>query len=1055
MLSRISQSLAIVAFCCTLLCTGAKADTRDTVSKLLAEANFVAAKSLAQSELDKAQPRGGLESAYWQNQLGMIARAVGEYSKARSWFGQSLRTRTKFLGQHHKDTAVAMNNLALVEEKLGHLQRARRLLTRALKTNMALLGPSHSFTVSNLSNLGLLNLSLGNFREAREQLTTALTRTTSVEGWRSDNAATALSNLASFHITTLEFGNAEKLLLQALAVDEYRHGASHPFVATTLNNLGELYRLKGKATEAESAYRRAAEIDRTFTGSESTDYAIDQLNLAALYQLTGNYHGARTALEIALSTFQKILPDNVENAAIALSELGRLLWKQGDEEHALLMYHKAIHLFDIAFGSSSAETLQPLTDLATLYAARNDKPRVLKYMHQALRVARRSFGAQSPHTTRTMLALANALENAHEPDEAQKWLRKVEPLIRLNFGNSSIDAAYAELLQGRMLLQTRNQRSALRHARRALLLFQKLLPQLSYDIVDAHDLLSQIYEQQHDWRKSTFHASQASRIVAINQMGAASNARKANHFFRRDVDAIHLQAIRASVEAVRLAPGQTRYIASAFETADLMRETAIEEAMKSGALKFHVSNSRQLALLGRHSLLASNLEDLDHRIRDALLANRYAYGLFDHQLENLNQETRHALEVTDAELQRTVPNYREIRDQRLLTFTEMQQLLRDGEMLLYLLPSGNQTLALATTNRNAVASTLSISTSVLEAQISKLRTGLDPSKWKNTYEPFDRALAYHLYNVLLKPVEPMINHASTLYYVSGAPLASLPLAALVTSAPEGGAAGDSSPELLRSTPWLAKKLAIVTMPSALALKRLRAIRPRSKATQPLLGIGTPVFSSGGMPRSRGILRHAELELRMLATSLHAPDQPNLLLGTQATKAAFYQADPGRRRIIAFATHAIDQRASGLGEPALVLSPADDAIGTNDGLLPASEIAGLDLQADWIILSACNTAGDGSTTTNSLTRAFFQAGARSMLVSHWPIFDRAAAQITVGTINNFELRPERGQADALRKAMISAMMDTSHPLNAHPTTWAAFSLVGEVSQEKNRMGKPDH
>src|SRR5690606_35347987 len=130
----------------------------------------------------------------------------------------------------------------------------------------------------------------------------------------------------------------------------------------------------------------------------------------------------------------------------------------------------------------------------------------------------------------------------------------------------------------------------------------------------------------------------------------------------------------------------------------------------------------------------------------------------------------------------------------------------------------------------------------------------------------------------------------------------------------------------------------------------------------------------------------------------------VLLGDRATEREVKSlSDAGKlsqARIVHFATHGmISGELKGLAEPAIVLTPPIQASAEDDGLLTASEVAMLQLDADWVILSACNTAasdGEGE-ALSGLARAFFYAGAHSLMVSHWPVASDAAVRLATGAI----------------------------------------------------------
>ena len=166
------------------------------------------------------------------------------------------------------------------------------------------------------------------------------------------------------------------------------------------------------------------------------------------------------------------------------------------------------------------------------------------------------------------------------------------------------------------------------------------------------------------------------------------------------------------------------------------------------------------------------------------------------------------------------------------------------------------------------------------------------------------------------------------------------------------------------------------------------------------------------------------------------------LGPRATEARVKTQMLSQYRIVTFATHAlVAGELDGISEPGIVLTPPAQAMPQEDGLLSASEIAALSLNADLVVLSACNTASPngrpGADGLSGLARAFIAAGARGLVVSHW----RVASAATASLIERFGVGLAAGTppAQALRTAMLGELVKGGD--SAHPALWAPFFVVG--------------
>jgi CHAT domain-containing protein len=304
----------------------------------------------------------------------------------------------------------------------------------------------------------------------------------------------------------------------------------------------------------------------------------------------------------------------------------------------------------------------------------------------------------------------------------------------------------------------------------------------------------------------------------------------------------------------------------------------------------------------------------------------------------------------------------------------------------------------------------------------------------------------------------------------------------------------SGTEALRRGAWLSRSHALTVLPSVSSLKALRQFAKESHADRALIGFGNPLLdgpdaryatlaavarsktSCPELPKQRvatmskrrgllpismpsGLADSGELrsqvplpetadELCAVARDLRVTGE-DIWLGNRATEAEIkHLSEAGelaKYRIIHFATHgALAGQMRGNSEPGLILTPPNTATERDDGYLSASEIATLKLNADWVILSACNTAAggaEGAEALSGLARAFFYAGARALLVSHWAVASDATVKLITGAVGRMASDKGVGRAEAMRQAML-ALIDKGEAYETHPAFWAPFVVVGE-------------
>jgi CHAT domain-containing protein/tetratricopeptide (TPR) repeat protein len=989
-----------------------------------------------------------------------------------------IAAREHKLGRDHPDLIEPMRGLAEALVALQNWGEAERRVRRALALSEKA-GRKPTDRAQLLGTLAQIEQGLGRSDAAEQSLKQALALH---EEAAKAGGATPTAQLAHMY-TLLQLSglyqqsdrpqDASVLMERVLSMMEKLVGPDHPNVATQLEVVAGIYAMLRRYGEAETLRKRAIAINERAYGREHQNVALSLQGLGHLYRLQDRHDEALPLLLRALEIAEKRLGPQHPTLVPYLTEIAALYRTQQRFDDAEALFKRALALLESAQGVNplfvTSQKIPTLQSLGLLHMAQGRHQEGRPYLDRALAVSQELFGADHSVTGAMLHSIAIHLVDQGLIDDAERYFARALP-IALKTGD---ELSQADNIAGMSMVHFKRNDFARAHAamRDASARYLALDQRAGVGVAKPGAAIphAEVY---------LLHAVAAFRLAETD--AAATDALRDEAFQMMQRAQNSQAATSVGQMAARFASGTGALANLLRERQDLAAEWRTSDKQLTDALSAlpaQRNSEKEQTLRSRLQMMAGKLAALDQRI-----AREFpAYAALT------NPEPLSVASV-----------------QKLLAPSEALVLIgsRREQSLVWVVTANAAQWALVPLGEEQLTREVAALRCGLDSAAWDADTQLDcaaalgKERSPGRPLPFDVSRAHALHEALFGPFRAAIKDKHLLVAASG-PLASLPLSVLVTEKPASAFPANASQ--YADVAWMAKSHAVSILPSVPSLASLRGVAKPSAARNPFLGIGNPLLTGpGGEDRRawskqacapdaksfsvrvaakavvekynklfRGTLadgsvlrRQAPLpetadELCAVARDLGA-GEADVALGSRATEAAIKQLnDRGQLagyRVVHFATHGLlageTESLGSKAEPALLLTPPDKATDADDGLLTASEVAKLRLDADWVVLSACNTAAGGKAGAqpfSGLAGAFFYAGARALLVSHWYVDSEAAVKLVTRLFAEAKRNPAAGRAEAVRQAMLAVMADTSRPAErsaAHPSVWAPFVIVGE-------------
>jgi len=751
-------------------------------------------------------------------------------------------------------------------------------------------------------------------------------------------------------------------------------------------------------------------------------------------------------------------------------EIANIYFGQGRFSEALPKYKQSIALAEKTYDRGMYWII-PQAGLGICYWALGRLEEAGHILEKAVQLIQKRYGTDPMFIIKDHLASIKM--DLAEIYIAQGRYGEAKPLLKHAFelkksdgkewaGTEAVNLRFAQLYnaQGRY-------RDALKLLKRAIPVLEEFYGSDSR-LVSAYNIQSITYQGLNQHQKaieSIRRAANNYRRAYERTAGNRSSIRLSELQQMRD---IYINYADALINFMKVKDNQRNDLANeAFEVGQLARVTTTSAALAGMGARFAAGDNQLAHLVRERQDLSKQWRRLKNEIDDAV--GRSPHDQAKEKVSAIRAELADIdlrRQELDKKITKEFPAYNQLIGSFAIRLEEVQKLLGQDEALItYLLGDKHSYLWVVRSHFTEVY-VLECSAEKIETMIKQLRQGLDPTGVSQLTDirPFDIETAYQLYQNILAPAESTLNGVNNIIIVPDKALQSIPFGVLVTQKPPSPITEFAS---YRGVAWLGHKYGLTTLPSVSSLKTLRVFAKKSKAKELFAGFGDPLLA-GDRGSGRGItlvmlfsqgnvadkeiikslprLPETADELKAIAKALNT-DIKNVYLKGQATETRVKTMDLFSKQVIAFATHGlVAGEITGLAEPALVLTPPEQSTEKDDGLLTASEVAQLKLNADLVLLSACNTAaGDGTPRAEGLSglaKAFFYAGSRSLVVSHWAVSSDAAVELTTGMFDESANHPEIGKSEALRRSMLTLMNNDNKSYYAHPMFWAPFVIVGE-------------
>jgi CHAT domain-containing protein len=988
--------------------------------------------------LDRLRRQPDLTDPARLQQIAQLSAQLRDFKNALEFYQRALTALKKQHSRPHPSVAAVLERMAALHAARNDRERALACRLEALAIREKL--PEDEGLASSLEAVGHWHFDQDDHDRALPYFQRALAIRRKLYGTFHDAVADLLHVVGVCHLHRGEYKEALAAQQEALRQRQILHGKFNPLAATCLSEIGNTYRRQGEFSKARDYYLQDLAMQRQFHGNRPhRDVAISLTNVGIACHEQGDYAQAFRYHQQALEMFRQVFPTPTVETAQALTEMGLTCQPLGKPDRARKCLEEALALKRKLYPGAHPLVLVSVNNLLVLCLEQGDDKRAQELATEVRDLLARLPNPRHPVVLHTRMRLVQAYHSTRQYAAALKAVDETLALLRLaTDAPFDLDKLRAADLQPLPLTVQ------LLHARGAIL--DSALPD--------RPTPAQLAACERSYSLALAVVQRVRREV-LQRDDSKLRLGKWNYA----LIGRHIDVCRRLYEQ----GGDPRYLEAAFTTAELGRARVFAESL--GRSRAGLIGGVAPALRQREDELSRRLQTCERQIEKAQArpgpdSPQQLLRLWDER-----EQIEAALRRLSADIEAANPQYAALKYPKPCTLTEARACLNEGEVaLLFAFDAQGSSVVLvekkpASEDRGRGLAIFRLPDRQLLRQ--KVRTLVDREVLRS--DSRTRRLGAELHRRLLGPLADRIK-GKDLVILPDEVLWELPFELLVE-----GAGPDSAGRYLIET------RRIRYAPSMTALHLIAQWeRKRQQPTEPVWALGDPIFQPGDArlerpervgQASRAVLERylarlrgesslagpparlpaTRAEVQAVGKLLGGPDDVVVdLLASEATvKSLSERGLLARKRHLHLATHGILATSQGR-PPSLILNLVgndgrEQLGGPNDGFLTREEVMHLQLNADLVVLSACETGkgvlhlGEGIV---GLSRAFLYAGSRGVVCSLWQVDDERTAALMEALYT--ELKGGKvSSAEALALARRKLIAQEQAPFY-----WAPFILIGK-------------